>query len=224
MCFLVNKGCSNRRRVEGGAPSSAPQAKKIFGPYTRFTKKCAPPGDPPRAPLPGTIMPVLRTENIHNVVCKFYDGGVVKVGTAGDRFTIRVPAEEELWFGTRLRAELIRRELAMAEELPIDEAGEAAMASNAAAKARAAASKAALKLVKDAAAAKAEAESALAGAEYDVAKAELKRGRAELKLNDATFKAKVAKLVPVVSHLAQQTPEAAPLQAKMESFFRRPVG
>ena len=65
---------------------------------------------------------------------------------------------------------------------------------------------------------------ALAAADVDVAKAELKRERAESRLSNATFKAKVAKIVPVVSHLAQQTPAAAPLQAKIKSFFRRPVG
>ena len=170
-------------------------------------------------------MPLLRKETIHGWRCSFYDNDRVMVGTtARSRFTMNVPADETSWFATRLRAELIERELATAEELPVDDVGEAAMAAKAAAAESKAASKAALKMVKDAAVAKAEAEAALAGAEYDVAKAELKRGRAELKLEAATFKAKVAKVVPVVSHLAQQTPAAAPLQAKMESFFRRPVG
>ena len=53
------------------------------------------------------------------------------VGTASDRFTIKVPADESSWVATRLRAELIKRELATATELPVDEAGEAAMAAKA---------------------------------------------------------------------------------------------
>ena len=77
-------------------------------------------------------MPLLRSETVHGVVCKFYDGCVVKVGTtAAARFTIKVPADEATWFSTRLRAELIKRELATATELPVDEAGEAAMAAKA---------------------------------------------------------------------------------------------
>ena len=79
-------------------------------------------------------MPLLRTETIHGFVCKFYDNDVVMVGTASDRFTIKVPADESSWVATRLRAELIKRELATAAELPIDEAGEAAMAARSAAK------------------------------------------------------------------------------------------
>ena len=40
-------------------------------------------------------MPLLRSETVHGVVCKFYDGCVVKVGTtAAARFTIKVPADE----------------------------------------------------------------------------------------------------------------------------------
>ena len=39
----------------------------------------------------------------------------------------------------------------------------------------------------------------------------------------ATNKAKVAKFAPVVSQMAQLTPKAAPLQAKLDSFFRRPT-
>ena len=36
-------------------------------------------------------MPLLRTELHEGLVCKFYDGGIVKVGTtAADRFTIRL--------------------------------------------------------------------------------------------------------------------------------------
>ena len=91
-------------------------------------------------------MPCLRTEPIHGVVCKFYDGGVVKVGSsAASRFTIKVPADEESWFSTRLRAELIKRELATAADLSVDEAGEAAMAAKAAAAAKEADKRAAWK-------------------------------------------------------------------------------
>ena len=65
-------------------------------------------------------MPCLRTTTIHGVVCKFYDGGVVKVGTtAASRFTMKVPDDEISWFPTRLRAELVKRELATAAELPV---------------------------------------------------------------------------------------------------------
>ena len=55
-----------------------------------------------------------------------------------------------LHISTRLRAELIRRELATADELVVDEAGEAAMAACNAAKARATASKAASKVAREA--------------------------------------------------------------------------
>ena len=88
-------------------------------------------------------MPCLRTETVHGVVCKFYeDGGIVKVGTtAACRFTIK----DSRWRPTRSAgfqrgcgqtAELITRELAMADELPVDEDGEAAMAAKAAATAK----------------------------------------------------------------------------------------
>ena len=87
-----------------------------------------------------------RTETIHGVVCKYYDGGVVKVGTsAASRFTVKVPSDEESWFSTRLRAELIKRELATASELAVDEVGEAAMAAKAAASAEEASKRAAWK-------------------------------------------------------------------------------
>ena len=59
-------------------------------------------------------MPVVKEDRVHGHVCKFYDGGVVKVGTSTARFTIKVPAGEAWWFSTRLRAELIKRELAKA--------------------------------------------------------------------------------------------------------------
>ena len=70
------------------------------------------------------------------MVCEFYDGGVIRVGTtAACRFTINMAADEELWFSTRLRGQniLITHELAAADELPVDEAGEVAMAAKAAA-------------------------------------------------------------------------------------------
>ena len=70
----------------------------------------------------------LREETVHGWPCKFYANDVVKVGTKATRFTLKVPADEVSWFATRLRAELIRRELAVAAELPTDRAGEAAMA------------------------------------------------------------------------------------------------
>mgnify|MGYP001493372669 CR=1 FL=1 len=89
-------------------------------------------------------MPLLRTETIHGWVCKFYDNDRVMVGTTACRFTMNVPADESSsWVATRLRTELIKRQLAAADELPTDEAGEAAMAANVAAKANAAALRAA---------------------------------------------------------------------------------
>ena len=147
-------------------------------------------------------MPLLRTETIHGWVCKFYDNDRVMVGTTARRFTMNLPADETTWVATRLRAELIARELATAEELPIDEAGEAAMASKAAAKVRARATKAALKITIKAEAVQARAAAALARAELDVETAPLKRDIAELKLDIAQKKAKVAKVVPVVSRAA----------------------
>ena len=64
-------------------------------------------------------MPLLRSEVIHGWPCKFYDNCCVTVGTrTADRFTIKhaikVPADEVSWFATRLRAELIESELALA--------------------------------------------------------------------------------------------------------------
>ena len=50
-------------------------------------------------------MPLLRTEEHEGLTCKFYDSGVVKVGTtAADRFTIRLKDGED--FPTRLKQEL----------------------------------------------------------------------------------------------------------------------
>ena len=174
-------------------------------------------------------MPLLRTETVHGWRCNFYDNGGVTVGTrAADRFTIKVPADEVSWFATRLRAELIERELATAEELPMDEAGEAAIAAKAAAKARAAATKAAQQRVNTAVAANAKAEAALKAAKHDEELAPRKRELAELKVKHAGTKVKVAKALPLVAGLEQElpalAPKLAPHQAKLESFFRRPIG
>ena len=177
-------------------------------------------------------MPLLRSETVHGVVCKFYDGCVVKVGTtAAARFTIKVPADEATWFSTRLRAELIKRELATAAELPIDEAGEAAMAAKAAAKAREADSKQASKTIADVAAAKVKAASTVDAARYHEKVAEHKRRRAEMQLKVADKMDNMAKVGRVMEDLVQQLPElaadAAPLLAErqrtLDSFLRRPV-
>ena len=54
------------------------------------------------------LMPLLRTELHEGLVCKFYDGGIVKVGTtAADRFTIRLKDGDVLQ--TRLQQELEER-------------------------------------------------------------------------------------------------------------------
>ena len=169
-------------------------------------------------------MPLLCQEKIHGWPCKFYDSGVVMVGTTADRFSIKLPSDEGAWFATRLRAELIERELATAEELPIDEAGEAAMAAKKAAKTRARATKAALKTTINAEAVQARAAAALARAELDVETAPLKRDIAEKKFELAQKEAKVAKLAPMLAQAAEHMPEAASLQTKLESFFRHPVG
>ena len=92
-------------------------------------------------------MPLQHDETVHGWPCKFYANDVVKVGTKATRFTLKVPADEGSWFATRLRAELIRRELAVAAELPTDGAGEAAMAAKAAAAAKQAAQLAASKQI-----------------------------------------------------------------------------
>ena len=169
-------------------------------------------------------MPLLRTETIHGVVCKFYDCHVVKVSTGADRFTIRVPTDELLWVATRVRAELIARELATAEELPIDDAGEAAMAANAAAKARAAAAKAACRMAEQAASKREEAAAALDAAKHHEDVAGLKRQMAETQFKMADMRAKVARAaVPLMSEATATS--KAPIQAKLEAFMRpRPVG
>ena len=162
-------------------------------------------------------MPLLRTETIHGCVCKFYDNDVVMVGTASDRFTIKVPANDLSWIATRLRAELIKRELATAAELPIDEAGEAAMAAKAAAKAREAYSKQASKTIADVAAAKVKEALTLDAARYHEKVAEHKRRRAEMQLKVAYKMDKMAKAGPAMEDLVQQLPDlaadAAPLLA-----------
>ena len=145
-------------------------------------------------------MPLLRTETIHGWPCKFYDNGRVNVGTrAADRFTINLPADEEPWFSTKLRAELIERELATAEELPVDEAGEAAMAAKAAAKEHKTVQSAAAKKVAASTAAKEKAAAAVEAGKYDESMARLKRKRAE----NTHIKAKMAAMHCKVEQLAQ---------------------
>ena len=174
-------------------------------------------------------MPLLRTETIHGWPCKFYDDGLVKVGTKADRFTIRVPVGEGAWFAARLRAKLIEKELATAEELPMDEAGEAAMAACNAAKLHAAALTAASKIAREADSKRGRLEAALDAAMHHEETAGLKRERAELKLqlaeghhSMATTRLKVAKIQPVVAKMAKTNPTAAALQTKLDSFMRGP--
>ena len=79
---------------------------------------------------------------MHGWPCKFYDNGIVKVGTKAARFTLRAVAGEH--FASLLRAELLKRKLAQADELQTDIAGQEALAAVAEAAAeRAAARKAA---------------------------------------------------------------------------------
>lgn len=88
------------------------------------------------------LMPLVRQEVVFGWPCKFYDNGIVKVGTATSRFSLRTSAGNH--FASLLRAELIKRKLADEDVLPVDAAGEAALASQAAAAAeRKTASKAA---------------------------------------------------------------------------------
>ena len=154
-------------------------------------------------------------------MCKFYDGGVVKVGTASDRFTMRVPAEDESWVATRVRAELINRELAAADELPMDEAGEAAMAAKSTAVAQEAAKKATWKrlVAAEKACPTRKAAAALEAAEHHVAVAEQKRQLAESTAKLVGLKAKVAKVAPFVAQLAKVEPKAAALQTKLDAFM-----
>ena len=70
-------------------------------------------------------MPLQREETVFGFACKFYDKGIVKVGTtAAARFTIAVQPDEH--FPTRLRHELIERGLSNAADIPADAAEEAA--------------------------------------------------------------------------------------------------
>ena len=167
-------------------------------------------------------MPLLRTETIHGWVCKFYDNGTVMVGTTSDRFAIKVATDEASWFATRLRTELIKRELVAANELPVDESGETMLAAKSAANARAAAQKAAAK--KAAASPAKKAAARLEAAQHHERIAGHKRQLAELGVKHAKLMANVAKAVPLAAQLATVAPAAAPIQAKLEAFMRRPVG
>ena len=168
-------------------------------------------------------MPVVKEDRVHGHVCKFYDGGVVKVGTSAARFTIKVPADEVWWFSTRLRAELIKRELVNAEELPRNEAGEAALTAKQMAVAAGTAKRAALK---DAASSpQKRAAARLEAAVHHAALAETKRQLAESEYGLAVVKSKVAKVAPLVTDLAKELaalPKAKPaLQHKMDAFMVR---
>ena len=89
-------------------------------------------------------MPLQCEETVFGIACKFYDKGIVKVGTtAAARFTINVQGDDH--FPTRLRHELIERGLAEAAELPCDEAAEAAWSAKQAAAAESKAARAAAK-------------------------------------------------------------------------------
>ena len=142
-------------------------------------------------------MPLLRTETIHGWVCKFYDKGVVMVGTTGSRFTMNVLEDESSWVATKLRNELIKRELATADELAGDGAGEAALAAKAAARAAAKASVAAKK--EAAASPRSKAAAALEVAQRHEKIAAQKHRLSELDVKDAKLKVKVAKALPSVA-------------------------
>ena len=147
------------------------------------------------------------------MVCKFYDGGVVKVGTsAASRFTVKVPADEESWFSTRLRAELIKRELATASELAVDEVGEAAMAAKAAASAEEASKRAAWKkaVAAEAAEPRRQAAAALESAEHAERIAGHKRALAEKNLE----------LAQGLSHFKRTAPAAHETLDKAASHFK----
>ena len=170
----------------------------------------------------------LREETVHGWSCKFYNGGVVKVGTKATRFTLKVPTDEVSWFSTRLRAELIKRELATADELTVDEAGEAAMATKAAGAAAVAATKAALRkaVADEAASPRKKAAARVEAAAHHEQLAAAKRTQAECDLAQAgldSLRAKVARVAPLAAQLANVTPAAAVLQTKLESFMKRTV-
>ena len=160
--------------------------------------------------------------------CKFYQGDVVKIGTTASRFTLKVPADEVSWFATRLRAELIRRELAKAAGLQIDEAGEAAMAAKAAAAAAESEKRAARKqaATEHAASPRRKAAAQVEAAAHHERLAAAKRTQAECDLAQAkldSLRAKVARAAPLAAQLANVTPAAAVLQTKLESFMKRTV-
>tara|TARA_B110000046_G_scaffold93490_1_gene101431 strand:- start:97 stop:711 length:615 start_codon:yes stop_codon:yes gene_type:complete len=162
-------------------------------------------------------MPCLRTETIHGVACKFYDGGVVKVGTgAASRFTIKVPADEESWFPTRLRAELIKRGLASASELSVDEAGEAAMAAKSAAAEKEAAKRAAWTRAKaeEVADPRRRAAAALESAEHSERIAGHKRALAEKNLELAEGLSDYKRTAPLAQDAMSKAAELVTLAAK----------
>ena len=158
---------------------------------------------------------------MHGWSCKFYQGDVVKIGTKASRFTLKVPADEVSWFATRLRAELIRRELASATELPVDEAGEAALAAKAAAAGKRAAERAASQqtAADRAASPRRKAAAKVEAAAHHEMIAGQKRELAEAELKYAKVTAKVAQAAPLVAGLAKVA--SAPLQTKLESFLQR---
>jgi phage-related minor tail protein len=163
----------------------------------------------------------LHEETVHGWSCKFYQGDVVKIGTKASRFTLKVPADEVSWFATRLRAELIRRELASATELPVDEAGEAALAAKAAAAGKRAAERAASQqtAADRAASPRRKAAAKVEAAAHHEMIAGQKRKLAEAELKYAKVTAKVAQAAPLVAGLAKVA--SAPLQTKLESFLQR---
>ena len=159
----------------------------------------------------------LREETVHGWSCKFYNGGVVKVGTKATRFTLKVPTDEVSWFSTRLRAELIKRELATADELTVDEAGEAVAATKAALKKAVAA---------EAASPRKKAAARVEAAAHHEQLAAAKRTQAECDLAQAgldSLRAKVARVAPLAAQLANVTPATAVLQTKLESFMKYTV-
>ena len=118
-----------------------------------------------------------------------------------------------------LRAELIKRELATADELVVDEAGEAAMTAFNAAKERAAASIAASKVVREAEIKRDRVAAALNAAQHNEANAGLKRQLAQGRLTLADMQVKVAKAAtPLMSEKA--TSKTVPLRATLDAFLR----
>ena len=66
-------------------------------------------------------MPLVSEATHFGWACKFYDNGIVKVGTATSRFSLRTSAGDH--FASLLRAELIKRKLADADALFVDADG-----------------------------------------------------------------------------------------------------